>query len=81
MNCISVFAAKGGFGEVWRAEWNQMEFAVKIFRSPKYESWGREREIYKTCMLAHKNILRFWTMEKNDTGELCLNNIGGLRGR
>ncbi len=56
---------------MWRADWDRREFAVKIFRSTLYMSWGREGEIYKTCMLTHPHILQFITMEKNDTGESC----------
>lgn len=70
--CHSPFAAKGGFGEVWRAEWDGLEYAVKIFRSTLYSHWGREGEIYKTCMLTHPNILQFISMDSDDNSSKCM---------
>lgn len=76
LNTINTFtatffplAATGGFGEVWKADWDRYDFAVKIFHSRKFDNWDQEGEIYKTCMLVHPNIVRFWSMEINDNGE------------
>lgn len=77
-NAFSLTAAKGGFGEVWRAEWDGQDYAVKIFRSTLYQHWGREAEVYKTCMLTHPNILRFICMDTADNSEWSMGREGGL---
>lgn len=62
--------AKGGFGYVWRGEWDGKDYAVKIFPSTLYKSWEREGEIYKTCMIAHDNILQFLCMDLDDRSSI-----------
>lgn len=62
-------AANGGFGEVCRAEWDNMEYAVKMFPLKNQDNWEREAHVYKTCYLAHPNILKYFFMDKFESGE------------
>lgn len=43
--------------------WRNEKVAVKIFLSRDEESWRRETEIYRTDMLRHQNILRWFASD------------------
>ena len=61
--------AKGGFGEVWRADLNGEPVAVKVISSLLEECWKKEQEIYLTNMLHHESILRFIAVDSKLIGE------------
>ena len=59
---------KGRYGEVFLGKWQSQYVAVKIFSTIDEQSWKREGNIYRTCMLNNENILRFIAMDNKDTG-------------
>lgn len=50
---------KGRFGTVWQATYKGRSVAVKIFSIEGKVVWNREKDIYVTSLLRHRNILGF----------------------
>lgn len=57
---------RGRYGEVWRGAYHGEDVAVKIFEAHEETSWTKEAAIYETCLLQHRNILRFIGADNRD---------------
>lgn len=64
--CFDAVIGRGRFAEVYHAKLIDQEVAIKIFNNtlPSRESWNREKDIYSTPMLEHRNILHFMRSER-----------------
>ena len=57
---------RGRYGEVWRGAYHGEDVAVKIFEAHEETSWTKEAAVYETCLLQHRNILRFIGADNQD---------------
>ncbi len=72
INYANGIIGQGKYGSIWKAKLKNETVAVKVFFSTLENSWSRETEIYKTCMLKHKNILGFIGSDKKANSYLII---------
>ena len=64
--CLLQLIGRGRYGEVWRGAYHGEDVAVKIFEAHEETSWTKEAAVYETCLLQHRNILRFIGADNRD---------------
>lgn len=62
---------KGRFGTVWQGIHKGRPVAVKIFCSDGESLWEREKDIYITTLLRHRNILGFIAADARFEKHIC----------